>query len=656
MSTPNREFICIHDDNHLNNEEYILKKTISRTVGELLRLTFREDDKHLSMAGEDPRESRVTNWNFAGLWRAYKAVGEETSDELATVYPGVFDFTEYFSRSVDASKGDFYEMRIAASDPNQVLDVDRNLENLPQYLHASHLAWKTHEYTPGELERDEQNRYDELNDIGIDFDVAPSDADVDTGANTRQADSILLLDHPHPETGEDSKLLVFGEQRSSVNTGGTTARGSLYDKPRALLKGLASEVPVVQLDSKLSETDLGTNADELTLFEYLHLNDVDRVHFFIGMLFSTLRKPATRRDDQNDGRWSESVKQTKQIKRYCNRHKNIELVNFDASKLNLEINITDPTGKSDHTLEFRLAHEYGNKYVNALYNGYPAREFDDSEYLPSVGRTDLPEVMGETTADDLWLNFSITERENKAFYYGGGEGEDGKNNAMRMVDQILDTPELRAQLRVFRTTVQEGTREDVETVFAETQTKFAEAYLSEHADFIRAIYGEDPAIYARDLAAHVLSYDIIVSPLYLKLLPSYHEYEDEDEMPRFARLRKSFEEYLYQPKAEYSGTDRIAIFREIRRQTRYVRGGRKPADEEDEIDWTKAPTAGEIAAELGVNRVSPYYMDQDRHGLVHSNDSSGGNRYAIPADIAHRLDEFILPDEWVNSEKQLKQT
>lgn len=645
MPLSDRRFICIHPDDQLNADEFILKKGIERTVGELLRLTFREDEKHLSMAGDDPRESRVTNWNFAGLWRAYAASGADETDELATVYPGVFDFTEYFSRSVDASKGDFYEMRIAASDPNEVLDVDRYLENLPQYLYAPHLAWKEHEYTPGELGSDERRRYDELDALDIDFTVAPSGANVDTEANTRQADSILLLDHSHLDNNVNN-LLVFGEQRSSVNTGGTTARGSLYDKPKALLRGLANDVEVVHLEPDLTYTDIGIQADRLTLFEFLLENEIQNVHFYIGMLFNTVRQPAERTDDRANGRWSESENQTENMRNLCTRLDNVTIREFDADRLDLIVDIDDPTGRTDRTLTFRLAHEYGNHYANAIYNGYPDRDFDRIPGLPAQGRFDLPKVMGETEADDLWLNFSITERENKAFYYGTDDEGAGQNNAMRMVDQILGDDDLREQLSDFRDAAQSGDRETLTEAFTDSQAVFAEAYLENYRDAIVEVYGgENPRQYAYDLAAHVLCYDVIVAPIFLKTLPDYHHYDSEEEMPRLAFVRKSMEEYLYEPTSNYSGTDRVAMFKAIRGRTRYERGGATPAGPDDEIDWSSAPTAGTIADDLDVDTVRPHYMDEDRRGLVKSNKVSGRNRYAVPADIASELDEFLFEGE-----------
>ena len=103
------------------------------------------------------------------------------------------------------------------------------------------------------------------------------------------------------------------------------------------------------------------------------------------------------------------------------------------------------------------------------------------------------------------------------------------------------------------------------------------------------------------------------------------------------------EEYLYESKDAYDGSDRVATFRAIRATTRYERGGRRPAGPDDTIDWTSARTAGEIADRIGVDSVFPHYMDQHRHHLTESRQVGGQNRYATPADIAHELDDFILP-------------
>lgn len=646
MSIKNRSLICIYPDDELDSDEYILKQGIRKTVAELLRLTFREDDKHMSMAGHDPRESRVTNWNFAGLWRAYDSTDRYPDDELARVYPGIFDFTEYFSRSVDASKGDFFEMRIAAADPSFVLDVDRDLQNLPQYIYAPSFAWRDLHFTDGNpLTEQEREKYEMLDRLSIDFAQAPESANVDHEANTRQADSVLLHEHNVSDI-ESKRTLVFGEQRSSVNTGGTTARGSLYDKPKALLKGLGSDSEVVDASARHDLENVSLPSDSLTMFDLFQANSIDQVNFFIGMLFNTIRQPAVQDDDRKNGRWSESVNQTNNIESLCGRLDNVTVDSFDTDRLDLKITIQDPTGQTDRSLSFRIAHEYGNHYVNALYNGYPEHEFDQHSFLPAVGEYDLATVMGETSADDLWLNFSIAERENKAFYYGMEDEQEGKNNAMRMVEMILDSKELRDKLASFRTSVENGDRDGIRTAFIQTCTEFGEAYHDSFESHISPIYAGEELSYAYDLAIHILSYDVIVSPIYLKLLPDYKQYVAlKEDLPRMASVRKSMEQFVYEQKEEYNGADRVAIFKAIRAGTEYVNGGLRPDSPTDTIDWSSGLTSSEVANKINAESTSPHYLEGNNHNLIKSKEIRREKKYAVPADISMELDEFILRDD-----------
>jgi hypothetical protein len=94
----------------------------------------REDQESDCEASDDDDDEgdQLTNQSVGGILRAEQLAESDPGDRLPAASGGLFTVNEYFFRSFEASKGNFFERVIASKDPNQVLDVDRTLKNLAQ--------------------------------------------------------------------------------------------------------------------------------------------------------------------------------------------------------------------------------------------------------------------------------------------------------------------------------------------------------------------------------------------------------------------------------------------------------------------------------------------------------------------------------------------
>ena len=131
-------------EDHRSSYEEIHRTRIQDLVEKTTRYTFFEDEKTERIEREIDRtdrdasvEGRVTNQEIASIRRA-GSVGDTVDSVLPGLYPGGFDFSEEFSRSMDGRKGPFFENIITYSDPRQVFSSGRELGTLLNilWLHA----------------------------------------------------------------------------------------------------------------------------------------------------------------------------------------------------------------------------------------------------------------------------------------------------------------------------------------------------------------------------------------------------------------------------------------------------------------------------------------------------------------------------------------
>jgi len=281
MSYFDRKIISIHDDEQLNEGEVILKQTVNTTVRKLPLATFQEHEKQDDNDGDGG--DKLTNQSVGGVQRARQLAEEDPTDTLPAVYGGLFTVAEYFTRSFDAIKGKFFGKVLAAEEDTHRLDVDRNLGNLIQYLLEPELCWKSLDYTRETLTDDEEDRLSSLDSVTLNL-----------AKNNKQAtsDATLFL--------EEDGILVFGEHRTSVVSGGTTARPSLMRKPKALVRELTKSNDVVTVSDEL-EQKYRVAADSYTLTELLNEAGIDDIHFHVGILFNEKRTPARWEEDPQQG-------------------------------------------------------------------------------------------------------------------------------------------------------------------------------------------------------------------------------------------------------------------------------------------------------------------------------------------------------------------
>lgn len=617
-----RKIISIHDDEELTEAELILKQTLHTTVRKLPLATFRQHEKQGGEDDDDESTDQLTNQSVGGVQRARQLAEQDSDDTLPAVYGGLFTVAEYFTRSFDAIKGKFFEKVIAAEDPSHRLDVDRNLGKLPQYLLEPELCWKSLSYTRESLTDDEATRLESLSSLTLDL-----------AQNNKQANADATI--------FNGDTLVFGEHRTSVVSGGTTARPSLMRKPRALVKELAKSDDVVTIGDEVAD-EYGLDAGSYSLSSLLKAVGVDNIHIHIGILFDEERRPATWVNDPQQSTSHRLIEEFEDdfLGQETGRVQNVDL---DSDNLRLEFDVPVEPGSDEH-VHIHLSFLYGDNYLNTLYTGE----------LDAVGRSGSPDVFEDPTglrqiisdneADDLWLGFSVAERENKVFEMSS----EGSNNAMQIADMILDNKELSRRLVQLRELCRNGDRESIDQELLSFATDLAERYDAERENqWAEWVYGSDSVHYLRDVALQVLVYDIVSRPIVLRRFPDANTYQSvadgmEQAEPTLADARYTFEHYLFD--IDSDTTKKQRIFRLLRDQTIYRESGTNvPASPDDHVDWARAMSKAEIGDALDMRTPTRTLKSMAggtttiRGGIL----VQQGDKFAVPASVAHKLGAFM---------------
>lgn len=634
MNHFDRKIISIHDDEELNEGEVILKQTVNTTVRKLPLATFQEHEKQDDDDDGDGGD-KLTNQSVGGVQRARQLAEENPGDTLPAVYGGLFTVAEYFTRSFDAIKGKFFEKVIAAEEETHRLDVDRNLGSLTQYLFEPELCWKSLDYTRETLTDDEEDQLSSLDSVTLNL-----------AKNNKQAnsDATLFL--------EEDGVLVFGEHRTSVVSGGTTARPSLMRKPKALVRELTKSNDVITISEEV-EQKYGVTADSYTLTELLNEVGVDDIHFHIGILFNEKRTPARWEEDPQQGTSRRLIEQfEEELPRDLT--KDLHNISLDANNLKLEFEVP-VSPDSDDTISFHLSFLYGDVYLNTIYSGSLDAVGKDGSLDAFDSPRSLRDIISENEADDLWLGFSIAERENKVFEMS----EEGRNNAMAIADMILERDKLTKRLAKFRSMLLSGEREKADEELLSFARDLAEIYnTSRDNRYVEGVYGGDPLDYLQDVAIEVLVYDAISRPIFLRAFPTMQEAEGERE-EELAGVRQTFEKYLF--KIESDTEKKRRIYRCVRNQTEYSGSGDNvPASGEDEINWATAPTSSDIGELLDM-RAPTKILNSMADGTKGTDGGiliNQGSKYAVPASVAQLMEPYMreLPEDVRAEQKQASAT
>ena len=616
-----RKIISIHEEENLTEAELILKQTIHTPVRKLPLATFREHEKQNSNEGDEVGD-QLTNQSVGGVQRARQLASQNGNDILPAVYGGLFTVAEYFTRSFDAIKGKFFEKVIAAEEPSQRLDVDRNLGKLPQYLLEPNLCWKDLEYTRESLSEEEEKRLNKLSTLT--FDLAENN-------QMANADATLFL--------EEKNILIFGEHRTSVVSGGTTARPSLMRKPRALVKELAKSQNVISLPDDVArkyEIDSGTYSFSGLLKEI----GVDDIHIHIGILFDEERRPATWHRDPQQSTSHRLIEEFEED--FLGRETgHVQNVNLDSDDLRLEFEVPVESGSSE-SICIHLSFLYGDNYLNTIYSGSldAVGENGTTESIPDS--TGLREIISKNEADDLWLGFSVAERENKVYEMS----DTGSNNAIEMADMLLNDTELTERLINLRRSYRDADRDTIDEKLMSLSEDLAEQYCKQRDNqWAEWVYGNDVQQYLRDVALEVLVYDAISRPLFLRRFPSS---DHGDNSPSLAEVRQTFESYLFDLNSDT--VKKKKIFRVVRNKTRYKQSGDNiPAGPNDTIDWSHAPTKSEIGDLLDI-RTPTRTLRSMVEGTTNTQGGimeNQGEKYAVPAQVSYYMGAFMreLPEE-----------
>jgi hypothetical protein len=617
-----RKIVSIHDDETLTEAELILKQTVNTTVRKLPLATFQEHEKQSGNDGEDGGGDRLTNQSVGGVQRARELADANADDSLPAVYGGLFTVAEYFTRSFDAIKGKFFEKVIAAEEDSHRLDVDRNLGNLVQYLLEPELCWKDLDYTRETLTDGEEDRLNDLSSVTLDL-----------SANNRQAnaDATLLF--------EEEGVLTFGEHRTSVVSGGTTARPSLMRKPRALVRELTKSNSVADLPEEVVR-NYDVPAGSYTLTELLDAIGVEEIRFHVGILFNEQRTPARWDEDPQQGTSRRLIEEFEaDLPRGLT--KELRNVDLDSEDLRLEFEIPVSPG-SDETISFHISFLYGDVYLNTIYTGSLDAVGRDGSLDAFESPRSLRGIISENDADDLWLGFSIAERENKVFEMS----DEDCNNAMRIADLALESDKRAMRLAEFRRSCRTGRRAEADEELLAFARDLAEPYNeARNNEYVEWVYGGDPLDYLQDVAIETLVYDAISRPVFLRRFPNAGEPDTEE--GELAEARATFENYLFEIDADTRKKRRV--FRCIRNETTYERSeSNVPSDENDVIDWSEAPSKSDVGDLLDV-RTPTKVLNSMVEGTKNTEGeilANYGEKYAVPAPVADRMGPFMrdLPE------------
>ncbi|GAB7019983.1 hypothetical protein [Halostagnicola bangensis] len=629
MNYFDRKIISIHNDEELNEAEVILKGTVNRTVRKLPLATFQEHEKQSNGDGDESSD-QLTNQSVGGVQRARELTEANPEDSLPAVYGGLFTVAEYFTRSFDAVKGKFFEKVIAAEEDSHRLDVDRNLGHLLQYLLEPELCWKSLNYTRETLDADEEDRLSDLDSITFDL------AENNQQAN---ADATLFF--------EEEGTLVFGEHRTSVVSGGTTARPSLMRKPRALVRELTKSNNIVTIPDNIGQ-EYDISSDSYALTELLNEVGVEEIHFHVGILFNEKRTPARWEEDPQQGTSRRLIEEFEEDLP-TNLTKDLRNINLDSQNLQLEFEVP-VSPNSDETIQFHMSFLYGDVYLNTIYTGSRIATGESGSVETFDSPRSLRGIISENDADDLWLGFSIAERENKVFEIS----TQNRNNAMEIADLILEDDQLTDRLVEFRELCRTGKRRKADRELLAFARDVAEMYDEKRDNqYVEWVFGGNPLNYLQDVTIETLVYDSISRPLFLRRFPEATppepDYEKDDIVEAsLGDVRHTLETYLFD--VEDDTTKKQNIVRAVRNKTEYERSGTNiPASEDDPIDWDNAPTKSEIGDLLDIATPTSLLKNmatgtsKNKGGLFEKR----GDKFAVPARVSHRMGRFMrdLPED-----------
>ena len=650
-------------ETHRSPYEEIHRMRIQDLVEKTTRYTFFEDEKTERIEREIDRtdrdasmEGRVTNQEIASLRRA-GSVGDTVNSVLPGLYPGGFDFSEEFSRSMDGRKGPFFENVITYSDPRQVFSSGRELRRLLQYLVAPRRAWYANKATPeydsddADPELADQNAlYRAFSDLTLDFsDISESGSQHES----RKSDGIVVTNRPDlVGDDEDEQILIFSEHRSSVTTGGQTGRGSLFDKLEALLDVLSSSESVVSVPQSTKLTPTITDEtrrlpskfsfDTTYIFsELLDVFNIDHIYIYVGALFNEGRGIATVTDDATEGRLSEYENQINLVKDQCRR---MDLTYEEVGDNIPDLNITVPEPDGTGECEIHARFTYGDEHIDAVYNGPPTDfETEATEYT----HTTMADVFEPIDVDDLWINYSVSQRERQAASILQHRVDETlyENNTTQLARTVLNDDSARElYAKLHQVFYSDNPIEDrLTTTLREATETFAETYLDatspdgwpSHESQLQAVYPDDPSRAAQYVSLHTLTYDLLVQPIFTKrkVLPKA-ELERLDASSELESAREGLASYVFQPIDSYARPNRAKVFQTIRNHTTYSGSPSNP----DTTITEKLRADGSVSSDLHGSILSRL----EREDVIATETTSGREYYYVPREVADYTDRYLV--------------
>jgi hypothetical protein len=284
---------------------------------------------------------------------------ESVSEDVKHYYEALLGVTSYYQAS-KGGRGKYIEKKLSSFVETCSLDI--RLSELPIWLSYPLLHRKKGIFTLQELSSEERSilRRSEWDWLGSKED----EETIDLGNIFKESESI-----------------VFIELKNRIDSGGTAARREIWNKKFKNFLTLISNIQK-KLYRKGSYT--------FSLIELFKYFGIKHIEFYIGILFDTEGKPATRQSDKEHGFYSSSEEGYRDLKVFMSSLPNVRIINEDPNTLTLDVRI-----ERFEDFSIRFSSVYGNEIPKALFKkGYSISDLLILRY------------------DDIWLGqlTAISER------------------------------------------------------------------------------------------------------------------------------------------------------------------------------------------------------------------------------------------------------
>jgi hypothetical protein len=254
---------------------------------------------------------------------------ESASEDVKHYYEALLGVTSYY-QAAKGGRGRYIEKKFSSIAETCSLDI--KLSELPLWLSYPLLHRKKGIFTLQGLSSEEKSilRKSEWDWLG-----------------EKEDEETIDLGNIFKDT------VTFVELKNRVDSGGTAARREIWNKKFKTFLILIS-------NAKKKLYRKGFHIFSLIeLFKYFGIKHIE---FYIGILFDTEGKPATRESDKEKGFYSSSEEGYRDLKVIINSLQNVQIINEDFGSLTFDIYV-----KGFEEISVKFSSIYGNEIPKALF-------------------------------------------------------------------------------------------------------------------------------------------------------------------------------------------------------------------------------------------------------------------------------------------------